>query len=122
MSAPITARVAQGEHWTPIFTFRDSTGAVIDLTDSSLSVVMRLKRASDTAITRTKGAAGETSYPASGTDGRLQFLFSPTDTAAMTAGDYRLEIVYGDTDPTPDNKVIAQTGTVTVYAPGTGTI
>ncbi len=121
-SAYMTASVAQGEHWTPIVTVRDSTGTVVDLSDASVSLVLRLKRGIDTAVTRTMGTSNESSFPASGTDGRVQFLFSPTETLAMTAGEYRMELVYGDTDPTPDNKVVVARGVLTIYPTVTGAI
>lgn len=122
MSVNLTATVAQGEHWKPIVTVTDSDGDVVDLSDVTLSLAMRLKRGVDTTVTRTMGVAGETSFPASGTDGRIQFLFSPSDTAAMTVGDYRIELVYGDTDPTPDDKVIIGRGVLVVHSTATGTI
>ena len=119
----IDASIAQGEHWTPIFTVRDSTGTVVDLTGAGVTLVLRAKRPEDTSVTtRTMGTANEYSYPASGTDGRIQFLFSPTETAAMSTGVYRLELVYGDTAPAPDNKVICARGSLVIYAPTTAPI
>ncbi len=115
-------KVAQGENWTPVVTVRDSTGTIVDLSDVTITLVLRLKRGSDTVVTRTMGASNETSFPASGTDGRIQFLFSPTETLALTAGRYVIELVYGDTDSTPDTKRICGRGTLVVYAPVTGTI
>lgn len=122
ISAFLDASVAQGEHWTPIATVRDSSGVVVDLTASGVSLVMRLRRGSDTVITRTMGVSGETTFPASGTDGRIQFLFSPTETLAMSVGSYHIDLVYGNTTPNPDNKVIAANGSLTIYAPVTAPI
>ena len=116
------AVIAQGEHWKPIFTITDATGAVVDLTDSSLAVVLRIRLGTGAATTRTMGTVGEYAWVTDGTDGKVQFVFSPANTAALTAGTYSVELVYTDTDPNPDDKIIAAVGRLYIKAPLTGTI
>ena len=118
----IDQTVFRGENFWPIVTVRDSSGSVVDLTSSTVSLVMRLKRGSDTVITRTKGVSGETSYPASGTDGRVQFLFSPAQTAAMTVGLYQIQLVYQDTASDPDTKQIIGEGSLSLVEAATAPI
>jgi hypothetical protein len=105
-----------------VFTLTDENGAALDLTGGGVSVVFRLKLGSGAAVTRTKGVVGEYAYVTDGTDGGIQFLFSPTETAAMTAGTYAVELVWGDTAPNPDEKVVAAHGRLFLKAALTGTI
>ena len=115
--------IARGESWKPIYQLQDSAAANLDLSSATVTVQLRIRSRAGTVTTRTKGVAGETSFPnGTGSDGKIQFLFEPAVTAALALGYYDLEIVYTDTGPTPDTKILHGRGSLEVQDPATGTI
>lgn len=104
------------------FTAVDADGVGIDFTSSARTLLLRLTLtgASTPALTRTTGVSGEASWTTQ-TLGTGKFLFSTTVTAALTAGKYTAEVIYGDTGVTDKKRVYGPT-VWTVVTPGTGSL
>lgn len=115
--------VPLGTSWTPGYLLTDSADAVLDLSSATVDVTLRIRpRGGSTVTTKKKSVAGETSYVTDGTDGKIRFLFTAAEIAALAAGFYDLEIVYEDTSPTPDVKILHGRGIIEVMPAKTGTL
>lgn len=124
MSAPAPLpqeTIIQGASFCPRYQLQDAAGAALDLTVGTVGLVFRLKpEGAGAVITRTMGGAGESQFTTDGTDGDIVFLFSPTETLALTAGLYTIEVVY--TDSASTTKTLSARGPARVEAPKTGAI
>lgn len=117
------ATFRQGESWTPGFLIQDADEVALSLTGAGVDVTLRLyPRQGGTVTTRKKSVAGEYAYVTDGTDGQIQFLFSAAQTAALATGLYAVEVVYENTAPTPDAKIVKGHGWAQILAPLTGTL
>lgn len=74
----------QGDDVSPIFTVRDTDGAVVNISTVS-QITWSARRNLDTtaAVTKTKTGGGIT-FVTTGTDGQFQVVITHTDTAALT--------------------------------------
>jgi len=116
--------ITQGCSFKPIFTVQDSSRNALDLTTGTYQVWMWLRRQGVTTgqIEKSSADGDEYDWVSDGTDGQIQFLLSPTDTLAMTAGEWDVEIFWYDTSTTPDDQTCKGRGVWTVEAPATGTL
>lgn len=86
--------IEQGATWNPVFTWKDSAGAAINLTGYSARLQIREKVTSSTTLVSLTSASGITLGGAAGT---IAPLLTATETAALNfaTGVYDLELVSG---------------------------
>ena len=84
------------------YEFLDPDGNPETLVAAAITVSLRLIDADDVVHTLTDGNAEEAEYPGTGADGLIDFTFSKTATAAMALGEAVVEVIYENTDATPD--------------------
>jgi hypothetical protein len=92
------ATIDQGATWSVTVTYKDSTGAPINLTGYTARMQVRANVTSNTVIATLSTTAGsEGTITLGGTAGTVDLLISATNTAALTTGQYvyDLELVSG---------------------------
>lgn len=115
--------VVRGASWFPIYELLDSNGDALNLSSGTVDVTLRLRpKSAGGTPTEYSKSGGNTSYFTDGTDGKIRFLLSAANTAALLLGKYDLEIVYEDTATTPDTASLRGRGILNVEDPTTGTL
>ena len=116
--------ITRGCSFKPIFYIQDSSRNAIDLTTGTYRawLWMRPQNSSTGQIEKSTADGDEYDWVSDGTDGGVQFLLSPTETLAMTEGQYDVEVFWYDTSTTPDDQTCKGRGVWTVEDPSTGTL
>jgi hypothetical protein len=114
--------IIKGTYVEVPFTLVDANGTAVDMSTSGRSLVLRMRKIGDSAvtITRTTGVSGEYSWT-SQSGGTGAFLFSTTSTAAATEGEYEVNVAY---IATAESKIhiVLPTTKWRIVANGTGTL
>lgn len=114
--------IIKGTYVEVPFTLVDASGTAVDLTVSGRSLVLRMRKIGDSAvtITRTTGTSGEYSWT-SQSGGTGKFIFSTTATAAATEGEYDVNVAYIATSESKVH-IVLPTTKWRIVANGTGTL
>lgn len=97
MTAPAelaTEEVVQGDSWKPVYTLT-SGGVPFDLSGAGVEVTLSLfPVGGGTPITRKLSGSSQAAFVTDGKDGRIQFIFTPAESLAISAGWYRVVVEY----------------------------
>lgn len=112
----------RGALWNPAYQLTDRAGNPIDLTGKKVIFRWTLEGASTPALDRDTDTADETYYPEGdgGLSGQVGPLVNDTDSWAVVAGIYILEILYIDTATNPDEVIPWGIGIFEVESPPGG--